>query len=149
MPGSPQACAWRTKHCILEPKSRSQRTGDQFDEKSLFQVPTMVEPRPWRSRRFRAGRGPAARSAEPAPQSSRIRSSTRARLLRGVHTVHRRVPVQVRRAGVKRDSREPIDRHGTPCVQAQASLDIRLYLDLTTSGIPHRSTQQFQRFASL
>jgi hypothetical protein len=40
VPGSPHAGAWRTKHCILtanyEPKSRSQRTGDQFDEKIVI-----------------------------------------------------------------------------------------------------------------
>ena len=40
MPGAPYAGAWRTKHCILttnyEPKSRSRRTGDQFDEKTVI-----------------------------------------------------------------------------------------------------------------
>jgi len=40
VPGAPHAGAWRTKHCILstnyEPKSRSGRTSDQFDEKLVI-----------------------------------------------------------------------------------------------------------------
>jgi FtsP/CotA-like multicopper oxidase with cupredoxin domain len=44
VPGAPHAGAWRTKNCILatnyEPKSRSGRTSDQFEEKSsFFEVP--------------------------------------------------------------------------------------------------------------
>jgi hypothetical protein len=40
VPGAPHAGAWRTKNFILtinyEPKSRSRRTSDQFDEKIVI-----------------------------------------------------------------------------------------------------------------